>query len=43
MSDKIPGAFTCRIDNLTHDISPVFELLAKPYRELEMIDARDII
>jgi predicted ATPase len=43
LSDTIPNSFMCRIDNLTHDISPIFELLSKPYRELEIIDARDIL
>jgi predicted ATPase len=30
------------IDNVTHDVSPIFNLLAGPFRELEKIDTADM-
>jgi hypothetical protein len=33
---------TSQIGNVTHDLSPIFETLAVPFRELERLQARDI-
>ncbi|NIR09558.1 MAG: ATP-binding protein, partial [Candidatus Aminicenantes bacterium] len=42
LSEAEKSTFTSRIIEITDDISPVFELMAEPFRKLETIDARDI-
>lgn len=43
LSKKIPQRFTSGIGNVTHDISPIFEILAEPFRKLETMHAKDIV
>jgi len=42
LSRKNENAFTSRIVNVTHDISPIFDILAEPFDELENIQVRNI-
>lgn len=42
LSKEIPGRLMSSISNVTHDISPIFEELAEPFRELERFHAKDI-
>jgi hypothetical protein len=37
LSQKRSDAPTAFIDNVTHDISPIFEILSEPFDELEML------
>ncbi len=42
LSRKNDNAFTSRIGCVTHDISPIFDILAEPFDELENIQVRNI-
>ena len=42
LSRKNENAFTSRIVNVTHDISPIFDILAEPFDKLENIQVRNI-
>lgn len=42
LSEVKKSKFISRIIEITDDISPVFQLMAEPFRELEIVDARDI-
>ncbi len=43
LSKSESGGCTSSIGNVTEDISPIFSLLAAPFRELERIDAADLL
>ena len=42
LSQKKDNAFVSRTFNVTHDISPIFETLTKPFDELELLELKDV-
>ena len=41
LGEREKTTFTSRLIDVTHDISPIFELLAEPYEKLELIQSSD--
>ncbi len=41
LSQKKKNAYVSYVLNVTHDISPIFEILAKPFDEMELLQLKD--
>ncbi len=42
INEKKDSSFVSRVNNVTDDISPIFEILAEPYEKLEMLQLKDL-
>ncbi|MGD2086377.1 MAG: AAA family ATPase [Candidatus Aminicenantes bacterium] len=43
LSEKKIDKFESYVSNVTHDISPIFEILAKPFDKLELLQLKDTV